>query len=331
MRRHTLLSLPIVSLSMLLMATAVNAETIYLATGTGIDQSTPAGPPQETLYSVDSDTCAVTTVGSMGTSITSMDFDASGNLFGILATNFTPPYEYYQIDTGSGAASLVMSLNDGAGGDAPGNFPDMTFRGSELFAFTENGDDLTSIDTGTGAVTVLGDAGFGDISAGSGTAADSSGTVWVLPCSGCGDGVRAQRNNGDDGVQGGGTPDALYTVDTTTGVATEVVQVTGENTARTINAMDFASDDTLWAIEGGFCFDTNCEARLVTVDTGTGAITEVCGTADLPLGLDAMTVAPAGGPGEATAVPAMNRWMLLGTALLLVSIAGFAGFRRART
>ena len=83
---------------------------------------------------------------------------------------------------------------------------------------------------------------------------------------------------------------------------------------------------TLWAIEGAFCFDTNCPTRLVTVDTTTGAITEVCPQAALPVGIDAMAVA--GALPVAVAVPLMNHWMFLAIALLLGSFAAFQVWRR---
>ena len=314
------------ALLLVAMAGSVSAQTIYLATGTGIDQGSPAVPPQQTLYSLDAASCTVSTIGAMGDSITAMDFDAAGNLFGIRATDFTPPYTLYSIDLITGAATPVIDLNDGAGGDAAGNFPDMAYDpvSGNWYAWTEDSDDLTQFDPGTGEVTVLGDAYGTSASAGSGTSVDSSGTIWTIPCSGCGDGIRAANGNGED--RGGVTPDALYTVDPTTGVASFVVQLTGEDVSSTINGMDFAADDTLWAIEGGFCFDTNCPTRLVTVDTTSGAITEVCPQAALPVGIDAMAVASIGP--AAVAVPLMNHWMFLAIALLLGSLAAFQVWRR---
>ncbi len=318
----------ITALVLAAMAGTASAQTIYLATGTGISNSTPTVPPQQTLYSLNAASCTVSTVGSMGDSITAMDFDAAGNLFGIRATDFTPPYTLYSINLATGAATTVIDLNDGAGGDAPGNFPDMAHDpvSGTWYAWTEDSDDLSQFDPGTGTVTVLGDAYPGsNPSAGSGTSVDSSGTIWTIPCSGCGDGVRAVNGNGEE--RGGGViADALYTVDPTTGLASFVVQLTGEDLNSTINAMDFAADDTLWAIEGGFCGDTNCPTRLVTVDTATGVITEVCPQAALPVGVDAMVVAGIGP--AAVAVPLMNHWMFLAIALLLGSLAAFQVWRR---
>ena len=314
-----------VVVAMTALASSVSAQTVYLATGTGIDQGSPSEPPQQTLYSLDVASCTVSTVGAMGDSITAMDFDNAGNLVGIRATDFTPPYTLYSLDLSSGAASSIIDLTDGAGGSAPGNFPDMGFDPTtgNWYAWTESSDDMTQVDPGTGVVTVLGDAFGASPSAGSGTSVDSSGTIWTIPCSGCGDGVRGANGNGED--RGGATPDALYTVDPMTGLASFVVQLTGEDTSSTINAMDFAGDDTLWAIEGGFCFDTNCATRLVTVDTTSGAINEVCPQSALPVGIDAMAVA---GLPMTVAVPLMNNWMFLSIALLLGSLAAFQVWRR---
>ena len=312
----------ITALVLLAVAGTASAQTVFLATGTGIDNGTPAEPPQETLYSLDVASCTVSTVGAMGDSITAMDFDNAGNLVGIRATDFTPPYTLYSIDLGSGAATPIIDLNDGAGGDAPGNFPDMAFNPVTgiWYAWTEDSDDLTEVDPGTGVVTVLGESTIG--SAGSGTSVDSSGTIWTIPCSGCGDGMRSPNGNGEPR---GSIDDALYTIDPTTGAATFGVRLTGEDINSTINGMDFAGDDTLYAIEGGFCFDTNCATRLVTVDTTTGAITEVCPQSALPVGIDAMAVA---GLPATVAVPLMNHWMFLSIALLLGSLAAFQVWRR---
>ncbi|NKI34902.1 hypothetical protein HFP89_06970 [Wenzhouxiangella sp. XN79A] len=313
----------ITALVLFAMAGTVSAQTVYLATGTGIDQNSPAEPPQETLYSLDVASCTVTTIGAMGDSITAMDFDNAGNLVGIRATDSTPPYTLYSLDLSSGAATPIIDLTDGAGGAAPGNFPDMTFNpvSGTWYAWTESSDDLSVVDPGTGVVTVLGDSTLG--SAGSGTAADSAGTIWSIPCSGCGDGVRGPNANGEP--RGGNAGDEIWTIDPTTGAATFVVQLTGEDTGSTINGMDFASDDTLYAIEGGFCFDTNCPTRLVSVDTTTGAITEVCPQSALPVGIDAMAVA---GLPASVAVPLMNHWMFLAIALLLGSVAASQAWRR---
>ena len=304
------------------LASSVSAQTVYLATGTGIDQGTPSEPPQQTLYSLDVASCTVSTVGAMGDSITAMDFDNAGNLVGIRATDFTPPYTLYSLDLSSGAATPIIDLTDSVGDPAPGNFPDMGFDPTtgNWYAWTESSDDLTQVDPGSGVVTVLGDSTLG--SAGSGTSVDSSGTIWTIPCSGCGDGVRSPNGNGEPR---GSIDDALYTIDPSTGAATFVVQLTGEDTSSTINAMDFAGDDTLWAIEGGICFDTNCPTRLVTVDTASGAINEVCPQSALPVGIDAMAVA---GLPMTVAVPLMNNWMFLSIALLLGSLAAFQVWRR---
>ncbi|NKI34903.1 hypothetical protein HFP89_06975 [Wenzhouxiangella sp. XN79A] len=314
------------AIGLLALAGSVSAQTAFLATGTGISNGTPSEPPPQTFYALDVATCSVSTVGTMGDSITAMDFDNAGNLVGIRATDFTPPYTLYSIDTGSGALTSIIDLTDGGGDPNVGNFPDMAFDPTtgNWYAWTESGDDLTQVDPGTGVVTVLGDAYPGNNpSAGSGTSVDSSGTIWTIPCSGCGDGARAGNGNGEE--RGGVIADALYTVDPTTGLASFVVQLTGEDTNFTINGMDFASDGTLYAIEGGFCNDTNCATRLVSIDTTSGAITEVCPQAALPTGVDAVAIA---GLPASVAVPLMNHWMFLAIALLLGSVAAVQVWRR---
>lgn len=319
MRYPTLAALGLVAL-----AGSVSAQTAFLATGTGISGG---GTPPQTLYSLDIASCSVSTVGDMGDSITAMDFDNAGSLVGIRATDFTPPYTLYSIDTGSGALTPIIDLNDGAGGDAAGNFPDMAFDPTtgDWYAWTENSDDLTQVDPGTGLVTVLGDAYGSNPSAGSGTSIDASGTIWTIPCAGCGDGVRGANGNGEDRGGGGVIADGLYTVDPTTGLASFVVQLTGEDLNSTINGMDFAADGTLYAIEGGFCGAVDCPTRLVSIDTTTGAISEVCPQSALPTGVDAVAIA---GLPATVAVPLMNNWMFLSIALLLGSLAAFQVWRR---
>ena len=307
------------ALGLMALAGTVSAQTAFLATGTGIG----TGTAPETLYTLDISSCSVSTVGNMGDSITAMDFDTAGNLVGIRATDFTLPYTLYSIDTGSGVATPILDLADAGGDQNVGNFPDMAFDPTtgDWYAWTENSDDLTQVDPGSGVVTVLGDSTLS--SAGSGTSVDSSGTIWTIPCSGCGDGVRSPKGNGDD--RGGAIDDALYTVDPTTGLASFVVQLTGEDTNSTINGMDFAGDGTLYAIEGGFCGSVDCVTRLVSIDTTTGVITEVCPQSALPTGVDAVAIA---GMPASVAVPLMNNWMFLSIALLLGSLAAFQVWRR---
>lgn len=279
-----LLTLPMVSSAQLLVGQGM--------AGTGVGD----------LYNVDPATCTVTTIGAMGASITGLAQAPDGTLYATESTGYSDS-RLLQIDPLSGVATPVGVLNDSGGTFVHGSMPDAMFVGSTLYAWTEESDDLTTVNTATGEVTVIGNSGVG--TAGSGLATDSSGVTWLIPSS-----------------------DSLYTVDRGTGLATLQVALSGDVQGN-IDAMAFAADGTLYAIEQvpGSPGDSGSPTRLVSVNTTTGVQTEVCTTAQIPVGLDAIVAASTVPVGPA-AIPTANEWMMAGLALLIAGAAGMVVARR---
>lgn len=279
-----LLTLPMVSSAQLLVGQGM--------AGTGVGN----------LYNVDPATCTVTTIGAMGASITGLAQAPDGTLYATESTGYSDS-RLLQIDPLSGVATPVGVLNDSGGTFVHGAMPDAMFVGSTLYAWTEDSDDLTTVNTATGEVTVIGNSGVG--TAGSGLATDSSGVTWLIPSS-----------------------DSLYTVDRGTGLATLQVALSGDVQGN-IDAMAFAADGTLYAIEQvpGSPGDSGSPTRLVSVNTTTGVQTEVCTTAQIPVGLDAIVAASTVPVGPA-AIPTANEWMMAGLALLIAGAAGMVVARR---
>ena len=279
-----LLTLPMVSSAQLLVGQGM--------AGTGVGD----------LYNVDPATCTVTTIGAMGASITGLAQAPDGTLYATESTGYNDS-RLLQIDPLSGVATPVGVLNDSGGTFVHGSMPDAMFVGSTLYAWTEESDDLTTVNTATGEVTVIGNSGVS--TAGSGLATDSSGVTWLIPSS-----------------------DSLYTVDRGTGLATLQVALSGDVQGN-IDAMAFAADGTLYAIEQvpGSPGDSGSPTRLVSVNTTTGVQTEVCTTAQIPVGLDAIVAASTVPVGPA-AIPTANEWMMAGLALLIAGAAGMVVARR---
>ena len=279
-----LLTLPMVSSAQLLVGQGM--------AGTGVGD----------LYNVDPATCTVTTIGAMGASITGLAQAPDGTLYATESTGYSDS-RLLQIDPLSGVATPVGVLNDSGGTFVHGSMPDAMFVGSTLYAWTEESDDLTTVNTATGEVTVIGNSGVS--TAGSGLATDSSGVTWLIPSS-----------------------DSLYTVDRGTGLATLQVALSGDVQGN-IDAMAFAADGTLYAIEQvpGSPGDSGSPTRLVSVNTTTGVQTEVCTTAQIPVGLDAIVAASTVPVGPA-AIPTANEWMMAGLALLIAGAAGMVVARR---
>jgi hypothetical protein len=247
------------------------------------------------LYSIDAATCTMTTIGAMGTTVTGLATDASGNLFATEATQFANS-NLLSINTTTGAATVIGLLDDGV--DIHGGVPDITFRGSTLYGWSEINDTVITIDTTTGAVTDLGN-GVG--SGSTGMAASSTGVLYVNP------------GDGD-----------LYTSDPVTGITTSLIALV-DNTAigpGNLNALTFDSSGGLWGYSG----TTNRVAgELVTVNIATGAIDTVC--TGLPLGIDAIAIAR-GGFAPPAMIPSSTRWFQIALILFFIGLVGLFGYKR---
>lgn len=243
------------------------------------------------LYSIDAATCTMTTIGAMGTTVTGLATDASGNLFATEATN-SGNSNLLSINTTTGAATVIGLLDEG--GIIHGSVPDITFRGSTLYGWSELNETVVTINTTTGAVTDLGN-GFGSSS--TGMAASSTGVLYVNP----GDGN-------------------LYTSDPVTGVTTLLIALVDNTTVGSLNALTFDSSGGLWGYAGT---TVPTAGELVTVNIATGAIDTVC--TGLPLGIDAIA---RGGFAPPAMIPSSTRWFQMALILFFIGLVGLFGYKR---
>jgi hypothetical protein len=219
------------------------ANVIYAADG----KSATAG----NLYTIDVVDGTNTTVGPLVDSggatysFTGMAFSPEGALYGVTSTSFSGASQLTTIDPGTAQVTVIGDITR-ADGTIEYALPDITFVGSRLIGWTESGDDPVEIDLTTGTSTVL---GAGTNSAGSGMATDRGGKVWFVPRgdvlwvvdASTGDvtstGVTVSGLAGStinsmtffagglyatDAERGDTSPSALVRLDTTTGVATKI-------------------------------------------------------------------------------------------------------------
>lgn len=105
----------------------------------------------DTLFSIDPTTAVATAIGSLGISANSLVFDAAGTLY-------TANNALYTINTTTGAASLV-----GNGGAAYSSSGDLAFISGQLYLSSLTGDKLLTLDTSTGVGTDIGNIGFSSV------------------------------------------------------------------------------------------------------------------------------------------------------------------------
>lgn len=225
--------------------------------------------------------------------VTGLAFDADGTLWATDATSGldegpAPAPQLMTIDPATAQATLVGPLVDGAQVNHR-SIAAITFSGSSLLGWTRNDNAPVSIDTATGAVTVLGD-GLGAASWGNGMVATDDETVLVFPAGASpGAGIRGQ----------------FYTVDTATGALAPRGTLAGAGSASVCGAAMFRG--TLYALLCPHLAELSGSV-LATVDPGDGTMTNV---APAPIGLDAIAsdepAAPASGrfipPASATSLP----------------------------
>ncbi|MGJ8664216.1 MAG: hypothetical protein ACSHWU_11215 [Marinicella sp.] len=206
------------------------------------------------LVLVDAETCSMTTIGPIGIGVTGLAVDSEGNLY---ASDVATPSNLMRVNQSTGAGLVIGPMGSGV------HVPDLTFRGPVLYGWTENGDDLITVDTSTGVQTVIpSDQG----SLGTGLAAASDGTLYLTP----------EGENGNPG---------LYTVDPVSGVTTLAVTLTGIDANGSTNALTFDDQDQLWASVDP-AFNTTDPASLALIDHTTGTFSIVC--SNLPISNDAI-------------------------------------------
>lgn len=182
------------------------------------------------LAKVDVANGAVTSIGNLGVTMTDIAFDPSGNLFGISFTSL------YSINATT-AASTLIGNHGVAGGNALVFGADGT-----LYAAGASTTSLFSLNTSSGAATNLGNMGFasgGDLAFNAGNfylASSSAQLVRInlggpLSASAVGAfGVSSMFGlaTGDNGVLYGVAGTTVYTINTSTGAATNGVSYAGQ-------------------------------------------------------------------------------------------------------
>jgi Ca2+-binding RTX toxin-like protein len=221
-------------------APAATTQTLYGADGSG-------GNPSN-LYEIDRDTGAVVrTIGPIGFAVTGLAIHPqTAELYGSTgAMDPNDPGSTIKIDKATGDGTLI---GDQIPGDQMGA-ADITFTSDgTLYGWSEQTDDLVTINLGSGAATVVGDSGIG--TAGSGLSASPGDTLFFT----------GQLDIGN-----------LMTVSRTTGVPTAVALMDG-TVADAINALAFDDSGTLL---GSRRLDNQLDRDLIRINTSSGHITSL--------------------------------------------------------
>lgn len=240
------------SLSMMLFSgSAANAQVLYGATGSnGIDGQ---------LVTINTLTGSATVIGALQNvagspyGLTALAFHpTTGVLYGATTPNSTTsPSSLVTIDPATGVVTTIGSF-----GLPTGSFGDLAFSSTGvLFGTRTIGGNLFTVNLATGTGTLIGASGIATGSSGHGMAMSSAGTLFTVP-----------------------DAQFLYTFNTGTGVATQGVAVTGGPFNQNINAMDFNTAGTLFAVNTNNSLPAS--THLVTLNTSTGVITDIGASID---------------------------------------------------
>ena len=242
----------------------------------------------------------VSTVGPIGFAVTGLAVNPlTGQLFGSTSQNSTnSPRSLIRIDKTTGAGTLVGSL-----GVASQSAADITFTSDgTLYGWLEpDNDELYTINTATGAATLVGASGLD--TNGSGLAANSANVLYYA------------------GFDANG---ALDTINRFTGVPTTGPTMTGAPLpGESVSALAFSPAGVLYGVNLlGAAAHT---AHLITIDTGTGAVTDLGTTV---VALDAI-VFDVGAAPVSTVVPTLSPSILAALACLLLLAGAIALHRRS--
>jgi hypothetical protein len=244
-------------------AAALPTPTLFETTGgTGSSSVTP--PPSE-LYRVDPATGVTSSVGNTGYAIGALAQDPTTGIL-YAESNATSPgatLTLLTLDPATGAATAV-------GSSAPQRIADMSFDSSgRLFGWSEDNDELVSIDKATGVATVVAPNEINTY--GSASAFDRNDNYWLFAE---GEGELGENNEG-----------SYYTVDTATGVPTLRGRLSpiDENQSSISAASYDCARTTLYATVNNY---GKPPANLVTIDTATGTLTNKGATVTAADGLE---------------------------------------------
>ena len=200
-------------------------------------------------YVVATADATTTVVVALPVPFTGATIAPDGRAFGITATGGDANAHIYELDLDFGATDYREIPNQ--------NLPDTTSAGGVLYTWSEDDDNLLSIDPATGATTAVGvDIG----SAGSGLAAFSDGKLFFTP------------------NESGGT---AYLIDPVARTSVQLGTLTGDTVTGEINALTFHHGVLYGAVnegEGG-------PSHLIRIDPTTLVVTAI---GALPAGVDAL-------------------------------------------
>lgn len=231
-------------------ASALPSPTLFMTTG-GTGESGKTAQPSE-LWRVDPNSGQTTTVGNTGFAITGMAQDPTTGLLYAVSNNKSPiaPKTLLRIDPANGSATQVGPLGL--------IIADITFNSSgQLFGWSEESDNLASINKETGAATEFKVDELNTY--GSASAFDKDDTYWFF---GDGEGeVNTPNNEGE-----------YHTIDTSTGKATSRGRLTpiDENESSVSSAAYDCARTTVYATVNNY---GDPPSNLVTIDTGNGLFT----------------------------------------------------------
>jgi hypothetical protein len=215
------------------------------------------GPPPHQLFAVtygasklvelNPDTGAfVREIGVVGYRVNGLEYDSTtGRLFGTTSTgdgNF--PDGLIEINMATGAGTPI-----GTGAGMLVNNPTVNAAG-QMYAWTEDSDDLVTLDKTTGLATVVGDSGIG--TAEHGLRFDATGTLWFVNYTGY-----------------------IYTINPATGASTyrwDIGQMAHHGDFHPVTG-------AYWGLDTTASYGTTARNVLV-VDVATGAITATLPTYD---------------------------------------------------
>ena len=207
------------------------------------------GSSPGTFFCADPLTAAVTVVGDHMTSINALDFDASGGLFAMGGSAFTPR-DFFTVDTATGLATLVGPL-----GTTCISSGDLAFRPSDgtLFGALDcNGDDeLVTIDPLTGDILAY---------VGTFMSADlqPKRDVWGLSFDSCNRLYAVDRN-------------VLMEIDPTTGVSVRDVAIVTDGPLPFTSAYGLAIQRRATCCDAFAVAPASCEGEAVTLDGSASA------------------------------------------------------------
>jgi hypothetical protein len=216
--------------------------------------------------------------------VTGLAFDAGGTLWATessagLDTGPAPESRLLTIDPATGEATVVGDLVEGA--ESHRSIAAITFAGSALIGWSRSNNGPVSIDTASGAVTVLGE-GLGEASFGNGIVALDETSAVVFPA-GASDGADIRGH--------------YYSVNAADGALADIGILGGTGSASVCGATFYRG-----TLIGLLCphLAENSGSVLASIDPGDGSISNIAATT--ALGLDAIA-------SDEPAVPTAGRFV----------------------